>query len=253
MPHGWVWLRGARPLWLCRCWVQGAELGRLARIWVVGAVGSWQEQGLERFSLALSQRSWVWGTSNTERPHHAHPSPLLHPRCPLPWCRGAAWCSHWHRRQGERSRYVPAPPRTAGSRAVRGPPPAAQAGCHGLLWSPGDQPHDSRGHLCFSPGAGAFAGIPGECSLFPACPSLPFQASPSLLWPPHTKRCLRGFPSRGRGPGVPRAPPSRKVWWQPGQGLQVSVCCWLCRTGRLWRPAARSPSGVSHQSSQAPR
>lgn len=151
MPHSWVWLRGARPLWLCRCWVQGAELGRLARIWVVGAVGSWQEQGLEGFSLAPSQRSWVWGTSNTERPHHAHPSPLLHPRCPFPWRRGAAWRSHRHRRQGERSRYVPAPLRTAGSRAVRGPPPGLTrqdvTGCCGAL---GTSPM-THGDICVSP------------------------------------------------------------------------------------------------------
>lgn len=121
---------------------------------------------------------------------------------------------------------------------------------HRLVWTSRTSPEAHTVPLCFYLGAGAFAGIPGECPISLAHPTLPSQTCSSQPWSSCARRCSRASQAT-HSPllGCPRALPSRKDLWQPGCGLQVRVCCWLCRTGRFWRSAARCPSGVSHQSS----
>lgn len=108
-------------------------------------------------------------------------SPLLHPRYPLPRRRRAARRSHRHRDQGERSRYVPAPTHTSApglTSTLLELSPCQPFYCPQLSsrWDPVAcrEPHNSRLCVCFSPGAGAFAGIPGEYPL-----SLPNSSLPS--------------------------------------------------------------------------
>lgn len=153
-------------------------------------------------------------------------------------------------RAGSSSALIPILLGLAPAQPLGSQPHRARLSPHRLVWTPSTSPEAHVVPLCFCLGAGAFSGIPGECPISLARPSLPSQACSSQPWPPHARRCLRAsHATRSPLSGCPGALPPRKDWWQPGRRLQVRVCCWLCRTGRFWRSAARCPSGVSHQSS----
>lgn len=101
-----------------------------------------------------------------------------------------------------------------------------------LIWASRSSPGLTQVSLCFLSGAGAFGGIPGECPVSLACPSLPSQACSSQPWSPHTRRCLRASQApHSPLPGCPGALPSLQDWWQLWRGLQVRVCCWFAGLG----------------------